>query len=145
MLTRKQFHRYIEEKRKYYQKTQALYQLGVEHNDTLADYLDDLVLSLAFNHLQKEMIVWWLYDSPDGITGQVNAEYSRIYCEKTGEKIGKLLTVDALYDYLDTRRVTQNRPKDTCEHITNQPCIDATLDANLDRLIASIDTVGDEI
>jgi hypothetical protein len=34
--------------------------------------------------------------------------------------------------------------KDTCEYIKGMPNIDETLDADLDRLIASIDTVGQE-
>jgi hypothetical protein len=102
MLTREQFHRYIEEKRKYFKKVKALYELSVEYSDTLADYLDDLVLALAFNPSQKETVLWWLYDAPDGVTGQVDVERTRIYCSTTKEVIAELSTVDALYDYLIT-------------------------------------------
>lgn len=102
MLTREQFHRYIEEKQRHFKKVEALHELGVELNDTLVGYLDDLVFSLAFNPLQEETVLWWLYDAPDGVTGQVDVERTRIYCSTTKDVIAELSTVDALYNYLIT-------------------------------------------
>jgi hypothetical protein len=103
-LTKEKFARFVRLQQKERQRYQLLKSVGVDIdcNDN-SESLESLFLDCVFTPTQKELIEWWLYDCPDGITGTVNVDKTHIYVN--GAIVNTLDTVEALYDYLTTLEI----------------------------------------
>jgi hypothetical protein len=102
-ITKDEFVSYIDNLRVEYSLTLTLSRFGIQLDALSYRKSTDIIRKNLFGDAWISTIDWWLYDAPNGISGDCYTDSNRVwFSTEGGETVVVISTASDLYDYLTT-------------------------------------------